>query len=115
MKQTHQHPVEQLPFVANKKKPVKGANGRCFWSVTPSGDYAEDCKTGKKFALTWIAYARLSGPDEPDLLAWIVKDMPRIYTGLEIGFLSTIGEEIMRTAAVPQHPVLSLLDRLRAA
>lgn len=88
-------PIARLSFVADRDgkalpKPERGQWERCFWNVRPSGHYAKDCATGRALALEFLAY---EAEDEggPGALQLIVKDMPRDLTGIEIGFLSTVG------------------------
>jgi hypothetical protein len=68
----------------------RGMAFRVFWAVSPSGDRSADVEAGRQMALEWL---RVVGGLNigPVLLGWIVKDMPRDLTGLEIGFLCTIG------------------------
>ena len=80
--------VTDLPFVKNRK------GRRCFWHVSPTGRYAEDCIIGNYYALEAVAYMRAKG--FPPLLGWIARDMPRAddYTGVEVGFMHAISELI---------------------
>lgn len=81
-------PKAQYPsFVADRPRAKAGQGGRCWWSVNPTGDYGKDCKTGEALALEYLAYEERTGaPDLP----MIVKDMPRDFTGVEVGFLTTV-------------------------
>jgi hypothetical protein len=52
------HPVDGLSFVALRDgktlpKPVGDQHPRCFWNVTPTGDYGRDCKIGRALALEY--------------------------------------------------------------
>ena len=74
-----------LPFV----------QGRNYWSVTPSGDYADDCATGRAYArdaLLWMVCG-----DFGAMLGYIVQAMPRGTNmgGIEIGFLQGIADAAM--------------------
>jgi hypothetical protein len=83
---TEKHPIADLPFVADRKKPfAPGQWPRCFWSVTPTGNYEADCRTGDEYALAYMRYRNATS--EIGSLATIVKDMPRDLTGIEVGFL----------------------------
>jgi hypothetical protein len=85
---TEPDPITKLPFVADRKKPfAPGQWPRCFWSVTPTGNYEADCRTGSHYAL---AYLRYRGTQQVSDLPTIVKDMPRDITGIEVGFLAMI-------------------------
>lgn len=80
-----------LPFFASRR-PKKGQLGnRNFWSVKPSGDYFQDCKTGQAYALLFLEAEEVS--DCGTLLQCVVADMPRdaAFTGLEVGFMEVIG------------------------
>ncbi len=85
------HPVSRLSFVANRDGKVlpKSKAGRCFWHVTPSGDYRRDNIIGEKLALEYLAF------EEEDiggagLLPSIVGDMPAKLTAIEISFLAMV-------------------------
>ena len=80
--------VTDLPFVGNRK------GRRCFWKVSPTGKYHEDCLIGKYYALEAMHYMRVKGC--PPLLGWITRDMPRqeACCGLEVGFMHAIAERI---------------------
>lgn len=88
------NPFASLSFVAvrdGKKlpKPEKGQWPRCFWHVQSSGDYGADCIIGEELALEYINFAALN-TSCPSILGWIVSDMPRELTGVEIGFLDIV-------------------------
>jgi hypothetical protein len=53
--------------------------------VKPSGDYGKDCVTGRALALEYLAT-----DGGPCPLQWIVIDMPRALTGIEVGFLTMV-------------------------
>ena len=65
-----------------------GRFGVHFWKVKPTGDYAADCAHGNELALEYLAFAE---QDNSTHLQWIVGDMPRKLTGVEVAFLSMIG------------------------
>jgi hypothetical protein len=78
--------IIDLPFVT-----PEGERPRHFWTVTSTDDYGEDCRTGDRFALTYLRFeAALDHNLEPFILPWIIRDMPRELTGIEIGFLTII-------------------------
>jgi hypothetical protein len=68
----------------------RGQPFRVFWAVSSSGDYPADVEAGQQMAIEWL---RVVGGLNIGavLLGWIVTDMPRKLTGLEVGFLCTIG------------------------
>ncbi len=84
-------PVASLPFVADRSPCAEGERPRHFWTVTATDDYGEDCRTGDGHALTYLRFeAALDHNLHPFILPWIVRDMPRELTGIEIGFLTII-------------------------
>jgi hypothetical protein len=82
------HPIENLPFVFDRAAKSRTNVRRCFWHVEPTGRYDADCSTGERFAVEYLHYA---ADENSNLLAHIVKDMPRETTGIEVGFLQLIG------------------------
>jgi hypothetical protein len=84
------HPIARLSFVKTldrvREGPSGRPSGRCFWNVTPSGNYTEDCIIGEKLALEYLAYEE-AHTDVGTILAWIVGDMPQKHTGVEVSFL----------------------------
>jgi hypothetical protein len=87
------HPIEGLSFVADRSPRSRTDVRRCFWNVTPTGDYGLDGKIGGDLAIEYLRYqaeeARLFGSPHGDL-GLIVPDMPSEYTGIEIGFFHFI-------------------------
>jgi hypothetical protein len=85
------HPIARLSFVKTldhvREEPSGRAAGRCFWNVTPSGNYTADCIIGEKLALEYLAYEEETKRDAGTILAWIVGDMPQKQTGVEVSFL----------------------------
>ena len=86
--------VDDLSFVASRDgktlpKPIGDQPYRCFWNVTATGDYTQDCDTGERLALEYLAFeeAAVEGPGH---LQMIVKHMPRAFTGVEVGFLQMV-------------------------
>jgi hypothetical protein len=89
-------PITSLPFVVDylvygKGRKRKGATFRCFWSVSPTGDFSADTRQGNRFALRFLRWARTQKIQAGSILGWITGDMPVKHTGLEIGFFSIIG------------------------
>jgi len=78
------HPLLGLPFIMDRRK---GDRRRCFWHVSPTGDYTVDSETGARLAQQYLEFC--DGMRPP--LGWIVEDMPRELTGIEIGFLRLVG------------------------
>jgi hypothetical protein len=81
--------IEQLPFVGRRDSGEPGFP-RHFWKVRSIDNGPQDCALGGEYAL---AYLRFEAAEEHKLLLpWIVKDMPRELTQLEIAFLALVGE-----------------------
>ena len=94
MAKADSHPIRQLSFVADRELSdhKKHDLPRNFWNVRPSENYSADCARGVKYALEYLAYRTSIDPNEsPDILGWIVCDMPRELTGVEVGFFEIIG------------------------
>jgi hypothetical protein len=88
------HDPIDLSFVADRDgktlpKRTGDQNPRCFWNVTPTGDYGPDCKIGRALGLEYLAFeeADTGGPGH---LPKIVAVMPRPLTGVEVGFLTMV-------------------------
>jgi hypothetical protein len=93
----------KLPFVGNDK-------GGDWWNVTPSGRYEADYQTGKAYA---VAFWRICGgrPNVGSDLGGILMAMHAPtrrrsqrhngLSGIEVGFIRTIGEIIAITVGVP--------------
>lgn len=87
--------IEDLPFVVDRAraglpKPTGKQSPRCFWHVSPTGKWGDDCRTGEMLAVEYLKVQ--SGKDAPgSFLQWIVEDMPRELTGVEVGFLTIVG------------------------
>lgn len=91
MRKKNPHPADALSFTRLRPKSEwKAAKlpPRCWWSVSPSGDYLADCETGRKMALEYFKYQ--SHPDVAPSLASIVSEMPSELSGIEIAFLEMI-------------------------
>jgi hypothetical protein len=89
-------PIDRLSFAADRDgnalpKPKGRQSPRCFWHVKPTGDLWADEVTGESLALEYLTYEETKGPDSPSILPWIVKDMPRDLTSIEISFLTIVG------------------------
>jgi hypothetical protein len=87
-----------LPFFRKGNHTVAAS----WWTVTPSGDYAEDLKTGKAFAKAFLPMLTYNGGAAA--LGWIVSDMAiagrkmvgsaKEYHGIDavaVGFMLAIG------------------------
>jgi hypothetical protein len=89
-------PIDRLSFAADRDgkvlpKPRGRQWQRCFWHVKPTDDVGADEVTGERLALEYLTYEETKGPDSPSILPWIVKDMPRDLTAIEISFLTIVG------------------------
>lgn len=80
--------VQQTPEIF---KTLSFANWPSLWSVEPTGDWAEDNKTGRAYAEELIAY--MQERNAPNVLAAVVRDMVkqgRDVAGIETGFFQVI-------------------------
>ena len=83
--------ILELPFVADNK-PGRRSKNRCFWQVSPTGDYETDCATGKSYSQMAVKFARENG-NESCFISWMVNDMNLDdVSGIEVGFLSGIAK-----------------------
>jgi hypothetical protein len=101
-----------LPFItdATEDERAAGAAPRCFWSVSPSGNYGADCATGARYGALALDYMSVNGT--PQIMQWAVFDMmsmDRRHSGIEVGFLSTFGR-----AATSAHGRRTLLEGVAA-
>lgn len=80
-------PAACLPFVLVDKETGKVTN---YWNVAASGDYGEDCETGRAYAYDLIDH--IADTQFPGTLAWVASAMPigDAKTGIEIGFWNVI-------------------------
>ena len=85
--------ITHLNFVHDKGKGKK--KQRCFWHVSPNGNYGDECLIGKAYALEALQY--MIDQDYPPLLNSIIQDMPPAEqrSGIEIGFNATLAEFAM--------------------
>ena len=88
------HPAD-LPFVTFTNKTFNP------WSVTPSGDWARDCATGRAYAEALIEHVRAE--DDGALFAQVLLAIGahvavNAKTGLETGFLASIAAAACRCA-----------------
>lgn len=86
------HPADDLSFTRIRPKSEwEGTTlfPRCWWSVSPSGDYSADCNTGQHMAMEYLEYSARA--DGSSCLALVVADMPAEQSGIEIAFLQLVG------------------------
>jgi hypothetical protein len=77
-----------VPFVVDLPCPERKRSRRhCSWHVSPTGNYSADLQTGAALAQQYLEFRDCV----PRPLQWIVGDMPRELTGIEIGFSRLIG------------------------
>lgn len=81
--------IESLPFVARKAGRIVS-----YWSPARTGDYGEDCQTGRRYADMLMQFLRESG--KPHVLPWIAQALPDQgqFGGVETGFTARIGEAL---------------------
>ena len=75
--------------------------GRKYLDIKPTGKYGFDCKTGNMLASGLIHAA--ARDNDPNLLGEVVRAIlsePR-YSGIEVGFFSTISDALIATYAPP--------------
>ena len=88
--------LASLPFVhdywVRDPGARRGHNFRCFWNVSPSGDWGEDNALGTRLALEWLEFARANPGGHPasGQFGLIVDDMPPGGVGVTVGFWSII-------------------------
>lgn len=83
--------IDTLPFVSKQDNRV------LLWVVNPTGQYPADCATGRAYAIELIDYMRTH--DGASLLVNIVQAMAATgqpFSGIEIGFITTISECAVR-------------------
>jgi len=103
--------IATLPFVRSeltKQEREKLGAGRDFWHVHPTGRYEVDYTTGEGYAhvlMRYERYERMAGRGFGTLV-WIVGAMRRRrkWSGIENGFLATIGKAAARSFAPAGGP-----------
>jgi hypothetical protein len=82
--------IAALPFVRTKK----GAERRCFWSVTATGKYEVDYAQGEAWARMVIPILKYN--IGALLVTWIVDDMIKAgeCNGLTLGFVRGLADEL---------------------
>ncbi len=96
------HPILSLPFVRDPAghEHTAGTRPRCFWHVSPTGDYGADCALGARYAAAALDY--MAATNTPQILQWAVFDMmalQRPRSGIEVSFLSAFGRIATRAHA----------------
>jgi hypothetical protein len=103
---------DKLPFVARNK-----SGGEFWWNVAPSGEYEDDYQTGKAYAVAFwsICGGRPTCGIDLGQILFAMHELPRPRTkayrrhnglagslsGIEIGFIRTIGDIVDMTVRVP--------------
>lgn len=82
-------PDESVPLNPIDLSFVRRLKGGCnFGAIKPTGQYGNDCLTGKKLAYEYLEFLA-TGRAFP--LQWILEDMRhQQHNGIEVGFLSTV-------------------------
>ena len=101
------HHADTLSFMERRKPRGSGVNN---WNITATGQYSQDCETGRELAREYLAYiGQYPTVGNATLLGCIVRDMVKRVddsgrlSGVEIGFLAEINRAAMTLAAyVPQ-------------
>ncbi|KJC47325.1 hypothetical protein UB31_18905 [Bradyrhizobium sp. LTSP849] len=71
------------------KKAIRKAALPDWTKVKATGDYAADCRTGAALALEFLEFQEANEPGGA-FLAPIIAKMPRVLSGVEIGFLEIV-------------------------
>lgn len=80
--------LTDLSFVRQIEEGRKRICGYNYWAVQPTGQYGNDCLTGKKLAYEYLEFLA-TGRAFP--LQWILEDMRhQQHNGIEVGFLGTV-------------------------
>jgi hypothetical protein len=103
---------DKLPFVARNK-----SGGEFWWNVAPSGEYEDNYQTGKAYAVAFwsICGGRPTCGIDLGQILFAMHELPRPRTkayrrhnglagslsGIEIGFIRTIGDIADMTVRVP--------------
>lgn len=93
--------MTDLPFVKNTRK------GRCFWSVSPTGNYDLDYQTGVSYAAMAADYLRASYLKV--FITWIVSDLIKqkaSKNGVVDGFFFFLGEYIHQHPRTPGEALI---------
>jgi hypothetical protein len=99
--------ITDLPFIKDVKVPGQRGTQRCYWSVTPSGNYGADNRTGEEYAALFLAYA--SNQRRASLLVSIAHAMRPDHDGITVGFWEHVG----RAACFGRAPVELVRERHR--
>jgi hypothetical protein len=90
-KQKSLYELYPMPFFNRKK--------RCTWDISPTGNYAADCETGKAFAIEFLKSCDKTN-GWASLMASITSDMIRAggeRSGIVVGFMSVIGRALVHS------------------
>ena len=97
---------DALSFVRRRKEGRKRGCGYDYWAVTPSGNYGDDCATGRQLAQEYLAFiGKWPANGNSTLLTCIVRGMidqgknGGAWSGLHVGFLSGVNSHAMTMAA----------------
>ena len=86
-----------LPFIKKiKKKNRFGNKAISFWNVKPTGRFQDDCIIGRSYALEMVQYHL--NDKYGDVFSHVIKEMPAEFTGIEVGFINTLNELILKGA-----------------
>jgi hypothetical protein len=103
------HHADALSFMERRKPRGSGIN---HWNIAATGDYGQDCETGRELAREYLAYiGQYPTVGNATLLGCIVNDMVNglgdrgRLSGIEIAFLGAINRAAMALAAYVPHAV----------
>jgi hypothetical protein len=94
--------TESLPFVKRKQPDRRKGGGYDYWAVKPSGNYGQDCETGRGYAQMLLPSLKYNAGI--NMLGSIVLDMIQAGPdengkGLIIGFMAELSRELSSTRA----------------
>lgn len=80
------------------------------WAFVPTGDYGEDCATGRRLASEYLAFQ--NDPAFAPALGWVVQSVAalnRPLSGLEIGFFHELNRYLGEVHLPDPAPTLRVI------
>jgi hypothetical protein len=94
-----------LSFVTDASNIGSKLGGYCYWHVSPTGNYTDDCELGAKLASEYLSFiGQWPTNGNQTLLTCIVRDMIDLakagspWSGVHVGFLSNVNGYAMTAA-----------------
>ena len=69
-----------------------------LWNINPTGEYSLDVETGRRIATEFIAY--VTKYDAVHLLAGMIPEMARDWSGVRVGFCTALSEHLTNQQAI---------------